>query len=883
MAQWKETLEPYVRVQEVVKTATINPTAGEDLIIGCTIISDAGPSVPTLITSQKEFLNTYSSRDLSKEYVDSLNSLYSGDDKTLAATMWANAYRLAGSNTLLVTRASSASDITFVKPLVKNSLDTYILRDGELLKKVDPFKLVICDDEDSRDTLRDGWSINVNGVGIIGNTNTDEGAQYDYYVQTLVDLVEQLNETPKFYSPNYTFYSTVEARTQDKIEDPSTSGDIKAVVFNEVYLAAHFLDTTDIVRSSETGMVYLHTCDPESDGSHLNQNTVLLNEVTNFEPVPYYAKNYFNSASELKVRIRRFNHDAVVSKVLAEGSTTPSTLRAGKSPYTVLTKILDTFTQKGTKEPAQAILDRDFFEVAVFDPSIAGEVMFFNVGNIAGRGDITVAELNNNLNMIKLELPDDLHDLKLNYYNYPKDDFDWFKVEVTDIPEETLMKFSEPNFNNSHTLNFLEDLENKPKVLDEIYRYAAKDKDGNPIFDPVKRVVELNAENILKFPEQLGGKKPTYMQDYDLIEVDGKMVKDLLFQKSEATGELILDENGNPIPKIKMNEETNEPMYELIEIIDPVQRFDYFIYKINGDAEIYADLTIDPTKYSILRISDAKLKAALDLIDLNEVYTVEGLSDLGNTEPSFQSYMANMAINSNYFYPISTVDSTNYMTIGNAASKLSQNSYKLYMSSPWDNDTTTLGWAYHASPSVLYWECVSRNRRNNEEFRGILGQTGGIMQYQNPLAQFNKKTRQLLLSKKVNTVLWNVSTNAWNMNDNYTKQSEDTIMSDEGNSRLGIRISKSMPTLLKQFIGRKISTRLCSDVYDVIDYFFKSVILPMSYTVDGYQIFCDYDENLARQNKIKVVVNVRFSRSLKYIEVVNQFFDVGMDISSSEA
>ena len=40
------------------------------------------------------------------------------------------------------------------------------------------------------------------------------------------------------------------------------------------------------------------------------------------------------------------------------------------------------------------------------------------------------------------------------------------------------------------------------------------------------------------------------------------------------------------------------------------------------------------------------------------------------------------------------------------------------------------------------------------------------------------------------------------MNDNYTKQSEDNIMSDEGNSRLMIRISKAMPVLLRQFIGQ---------------------------------------------------------------------------------
>nr|DAW87510.1 MAG TPA: hypothetical protein [Bacteriophage sp.] len=85
------------------------------------------------------------------------------------------------------------------------------------------------------------------------------------------------------------------------------------------------------------------------------------------------------------------------------------------------------------------------------------------------------------------------------------------------------------------------------------------------------------------------------------------------------------------------------------------------------------------------------------------------------------------------------------------------------------------------------------------------------------MTEFNKKTRQLLLSKRVNTVLWNYQTNAWNMNDNYTKQSVDNIVSDEGNSRLAIRISKAMPVLLKQYIGWRIAPKLWESAIGTID------------------------------------------------------------------
>jgi hypothetical protein len=826
MAQWKETLEPYIKVQERVKSVTINPTAGEDLIIGCVVISDTGPTTPTLITSQKDFIKTYASGDLSKEYVEGLNKFYTGGDSTLPSTIWSNGYRLAGSNTLLVSRASAAQGVNFAKPLVGDDPNaSYVLRDGELLKRMDtPFKIVIDQTGvDSTDPVQEGWAINVAGVGVFGNLTDDNGPLYDYFVDNIPDLVDKLNETSKFFSPDYSFWSGVAvAMDDDTPEVPDGDGkvsvridtnttdkySVRTVYFKEVYLAADFLDKTD--PNLTEGLAYITVAEPNFTVE--KQKIIDLNKLTDFEAEPYYAINVFNSASDLKVRIRRFNHDAVVSRELSNAQKAQLN-ENGPSQYTVLTKVLDTYTKNGTRTPSQTVLNRDFFEVAIWDASMnSDEASFFTVGNIVGRGDITSTELMNMLSMIQLELPEDLHDLGLNYFGYEQDDLYWKKLIADQVTPEIEDRF-----------------------------------DGVP-----------EPSTAVGLPEIAGHTIGDVVRTWD-----GISTIDSTIPATDSQGNTILDNDGNIV-------------YEQIKV------YEYYMLSYNGKVQSWADVRINPNTSAILRVNDAALKRALDLIELDEVYTVEGLCDLGNTEPSFQSYMANMAINSNYFYPISTAKSTNYMTIGNAASKISQDSYKLYLSSPWDIDTGTLGWKFYCSNAVLYWEAVARNRRNNEEFRGILGQVGGIVQYQNPMTEFNKKTRQLLLSKKINTVLWNVATQSWNMNDNYTKQTENTIMNDDGNSRLGIRISKAMPTLLRQFIGRKITDRLCKDVWDSIDRFFKFTILPMGYTVDAYQIFCDYDEDLARQNKIKVVINVRFSRSLKYVNVVDNFFDVGMDISSPE-
>lgn len=781
MAQWTETLEPYVKVTERVHTAALNPTAGESLIIGVTLISDAGPAVPTLISNQSEFLKNYSSGDLTEFYLASLNNLYTDanntGDKSVASNMWMNAYRLAGSNTLLVVRASKANDIYYSKPLNKVDYSTYILRDGELMKGFinkdkGILKFVLDIDADDAEHDQDGWSMNINGVGIVGNRTTDEGPQYDYYVNNLKELVEQLNETSKFFSPSYKFF-----KDERGTEETNDASEAKSVIFYEVYLGNTILDTSDSVRCP-SGLQYLITCEPDWTPDNPSQHTIDLNSTpwSGFDVVEYYATNKYNSNTDLRVRIRRFNHDAVVSKSLVD----PTLNENSDSPWTVLTSVLDTYTKKGTVEPNESILQRDFYEVAILDPNISDTVQFFNIGKVTGRGDMEADELNSYLSMIQVQLPTNMRDLNLNYYGYGADDKVWVELDA-----------------------------NSP----EAGSYKKE----------VSNLEELHAES--------------GMSVGDVYKVG-----------------------------------TGEP-------------YKYYQYQENGGDQVYAKLGVDPTESTILNVSESDLMKALDEISIQEVYTVEGLCDLGNTSLSFQNYMANMAINDNYFYPISTVNSTNYMTIANNATKISQDSYKLYMATPWDIDSGTFGWRYYASPAVLYWEAVARNRRNNAEFAPILGQSTGIMQYQRPMMEFNKKTRQLLLSKRVNSVLWNVQTQAWNMNDNYTKQNQDTIMSDEGNSRLAIRISKAMPTLLRQYIGWKISQRLWESATSTIDYWFKTTILPMTYTIDDYRIIIDDTNNpveIQRQNKMVVNVLVRYQRTLKYVLVYHDIFDVGMDLSLVE-
>lgn len=833
MAQWKETLEPYVKVQESVKTASQSVSTGEDLIVGVALISDAGPGTPTLISGQKEFLKVFASKDVNEDYINSLGKFYP-EDETLAPSLWCNAYRLAGSNKLLVCRATKANDMYFAKPMSQTDNSTYVVRDGELLRRVPSFKIVAgVKDEYANGDTANGWLISVSNVGILGSMVDDYGAEYDYFVGNLPDLVDQLNETSMFFSPDFTYFDENGEEVKGLTKDSSNAEKsvVVSVLFKEVYLAPEFLDKTVTTPGSNqvlsSGLYGLLVVEPEvtmEDIDGINSLKDLNSPIySGYEPTKWYATNQYNSSSNVRVRIRRFNHDAVISKTI-ESLSNLTENGSNESPFEVLTNVLDTYTTMRNRK-SDTILNRDFFEIAVLDPTVSSEVEFFNVGNIPGRGDVSVSDVNESLNMIGLYLPDDLHDLNLNYYGYDSDDYSW---QVDEVIPVYIVDDSEIT-----TVNYASFVNNNDSEGYTYYYYPTT----NEVLTMSASGTQFDVDNTFK--------SVTKESEMDKL--------------SDHTSSVFIKGN--------------------IEINGKEGRITVYRWKKNGEFQIYANLTVDSDETAILNISSSDLKRAIDDIAKDEVYVTEGLCDLGNTDLSFQNYLANLAINENYFYPISSINSTNYMTIANKSSKISQNSGKLYMLAPWDKDSGTLGWTFYVSPSVLYWEAVAKNKRNDEEFRSILGQGGGVIQYQDPVTEFNKTKRQLLLTKRINTCTWDPQIRAWVANDNVTREVGDNVLADESNSRLAIRIAKNIPNVLKRFIGRKINDKTCKEVESALDTWFRTDIIPMGYTVEAYICECTYDEELARQNKIRVNVKTRYPRTSKYIEVYSQLYDTGMDFN----
>lgn len=324
--------------------------------------------------------------------------------------------------------------------------------------------------------------------------------------------------------------------------------------------------------------------------------------------------------------------------------------------------------------------------------------------------------------------------------------------------------------------------------------------------------------------------------------------------------------------------EFNELYGDVVQIVCPdgLEKMEF-----PTDSSMHIDLKI-PATSNLLATSEKDYRKAWDLIVTDERYVVEGFCDLGECDTAHQNYIAASARALNAFYPISPCRATNYMTIANHFSKITggANDMVLYKIAPWDEDDGTLGFKYDCSPGVMFWEAVSRNRANNNEFAAVLGEQRGVVYPVHLATEFNKKERQMLLTKNINTIFNDVALNSIYVNDCYTAQANKDIMQEEPNVRLKIRISRAMPILLSQFRGRQSNVKTWNDIKSVINYWMRSTIMPMTSTIADWTVICDSSINtpeLQRQNKIAVRVLVKYYSVGKYIEVYHDCYSVGVE------
>jgi hypothetical protein len=196
---------------------------------------------------------------------------------------------------------------------------------------------------------------------------------------------------------------------------------------------------------------------------------------------------------------------------------------------------------------------------------------------------------------------------------------------------------------------------------------------------------------------------------------------------------------------------------------------------------------------------------------------------------------------------------------------------------PNDLDSSVTGFLSEIAASTKYIETLARNKAANIEFAPCLGPTNGRVAYANPVKQFNKTEREYLEDFRINTVIF--ERNVSYFNDNWTAKTVNDVLAEEQNRRIFNRINRDVAYIMKQFIGEENTTKTRSKVKDVISTYLNTFIFSQYYRPEDYQIICDESNNTdqdRRDNKLNVVIKVRLRRAIKYIDVLNKAYPVGV-------
>jgi len=207
---------------------------------------------------------------------------------------------------------------------------------------------------------------------------------------------------------------------------------------------------------------------------------------------------------------------------------------------------------------------------------------------------------------------------------------------------------------------------------------------------------------------------------------------------------------------------------------------------------------------------------------------------------------------------------------------------------PFDKNISLLGWTTYIAASTLYWQRVFANKANSAEFAGVFSFQNGRMNYTNPVKIFGKAEREALLNlgKPVNWAAYNYERNVYFMNDNRTLQGDSTkIVAEECISRQVLKISRDVDRIMEQFTSEHNTTETQYRVEDAVNYYFQWNIMNQRYKPDDFKVICADDtlnnDAVKNSNGLKVIVKVRYNRSIKYIEVVNQVYPIGVDFSTT--
>lgn len=185
-------------------------------------------------------------------------------------------------------------------------------------------------------------------------------------------------------------------------------------------------------------------------------------------------------------------------------------------------------------------------------------------------------------------------------------------------------------------------------------------------------------------------------------------------------------------------------------------------------------------------------------------------------------------------------------------------------------------------PASLYYQRVYANKANNEEFAPVFSTTNGRLTYMNPTHELKKGEREALLNatKPVNSVKWYPRVRSYAFNNNLVCRTAMDVMSEEMNVRMANKIARGILQIVPDFHGRLNNKQLRKEVVENLNYFMDENIMSQNYRPVEYLVICNDKNNtdaVINANKLAIKVCIRLQGSIKYIDVLDEIYPLGVD------
>lgn len=285
------------------------------------------------------------------------------------------------------------------------------------------------------------------------------------------------------------------------------------------------------------------------------------------------------------------------------------------------------------------------------------------------------------------------------------------------------------------------------------------------------------------------------------------------------------------------------------------------------------------------------INQALDTLAEQEIYTIDGLCAFGYTNMQSVIRYQNVGYNNKWFCPIGCPRTeTNRRTIAAYFNNLGITDNEMPAGialGPFDRNQSLTEWVNYIDPSCLYWARVVGNKALRAEFAPVFKETYGNLAYTNPVTLLKKSEREWLLNgnaRPINWAVYNERTGVYYLNQNYTFQIAENVVQEENVVRQVWKISRDLKRILDQFISYYNTEATRNKVEEVIDEYFTWNIMNQNFAPEAYTRQCDRDNNtdeIIRANKLAVNVRVRYYGSIKFIEVLNYVYPIGIDFNTT--